>query len=171
MNFSSRDYFVFWKYPYSFWRDLLTPILFQTIKAAQTVTSSSSIPSTKQPLHNCRRAPFPNLSHFPGGRTNRNVSSLKTKWGLPISHGITHLSQPDNLKTLPFSDGPFRPSQIKEASRQVSFIHDPKTHSPYPGDLHPNFGVRSLLLLYIKNGSRIGSCRGLCGGVFAASWP
>ena len=33
------------------------------------------------------------------------------------------------------------------------------------------FGVRSLLLLFIKNGSRIGSYRGLAGGVFAASWP
>ena len=42
------------------------------------------------------------------------IHTLKVQWGLPISHRVTYLSQPNHSKTLPPSDGPNRSAQTQE---------------------------------------------------------
>src|SRR4030042_7158841 len=75
--YSPRYYFIYWRYSHPFWRYLSTTVLLQTIKITQTITSPSSIPSTKQPIHNCRRDVGAHLSNLFGARANRNKPSLK----------------------------------------------------------------------------------------------
>src|SRR4030042_1207489 len=138
-QFSSRCYFVFWRYSHPFWRYLLTPILFQTIKVTQAITSLSSISSTQQSLHSSGGDVGTHLSHLSGAWTNRDHSSLKTERGLSIPHRITQLSQSNNVKAFPSSHGTFSPSQIKEISRRAALNNDLKTQATCQSDLRFGF--------------------------------
>ena len=127
--------FLLWQKPDPFWRIISSTEVFPKNQSPVTSISISAFPPAQQSLHSRRRNVSLDLSHCPGIRTDRNISPLKIQWCLPISHGITHLSQSNYFKTIPSSDGPTRSSKIEETSRPITLIHDLKTLSPYQGDL------------------------------------
>ena len=125
---------------------------FQKINLRSLLSQYSPFPSAQQSLYHCRGVISFNLSHCPGVRRDRNNPPIKTQRCFPVSYGVTHLSQSHYLETFPPSDGSLRTSQIKEAPRSVSFIHDPKTLSSNKRDLRSGLD-RFYPLWKIRDGS------------------
>src|SRR5574342_79748 len=124
---SRRCYFIFWGYSYPFWRHLFTTILLQAIGITKTITSLSSVSPAQQSIHNRRGDVGANLPNLPGVGSDRILPSIKAQRGLPIPHGIAHLSKPVDLEALPSSYGSFGTPQIEEISRPAPLVNDPKT--------------------------------------------
>jgi hypothetical protein len=138
-NSSSRFYLIFWAYTYPFWRYLFTPVLLQTVKIAEVITSPSAISPEEQSVQHQRRDAIFDLSHHTQSRKNRDNSPLKTKWGLPILYRITYLSQSHDLETLPPSHGSMGSAQIKETPRPAAPINDFETKPSHQGDIRSGF--------------------------------
>jgi len=93
--------FLLWQKPDPFWRIMSSTQVFPKNQSPVTSIPISAFPPAQQLIHSRRRNVSLNLSHCPGIRADRNISSLKIQWRLPISLGITHLSQSNYFKTIP----------------------------------------------------------------------
>ena len=126
---------LFWQKADSFWWIISAPKVFPKDQSPIASISISTFPPTQQSLRSCRRDADVDLSNLSWIRTDRNITPLKTKWSLSISHRVTYLSQSYYLETFPSPNGPLSSSKIEEAPRPVPFVHDPKALSSYQGDL------------------------------------
>ena len=126
---------LFWQKADSFWWIISATKVFPKDQSPITSISISTFPPTQQSLHSCRGDADVDLSYLSGIRTDRNITPLKTKWSLSISHRVTYLSQSYHPETFPSPNGPLSSSEIEEAPRPVTFVHDTKTKTPDQGDL------------------------------------
>ena len=143
---------LFWQKADSFWWIIFDPEIFSKDQSPFASHPIYAFPPTQQSLHGCRGDAGIDLSHLSGIRTDRNVTPLKTKWSLSISHRVTHLSQSYHLETFPSSNGPFSSTQIEKTSRPFALINDPKTLSSYQSDLRSGL-YRSYPLWKTRDGS------------------
>ena len=130
---------LFWQKADSFWWIIFDPEVFSKDQSPFTSFPIYAFPPAQQSLRGCRGDAGVDLSHFSGIRTNRNVTPLKTKWSLSISHWVTCLSQSYHLETFPSPNGPLGSSQIEETPRPVTLIHDTKTKASDQSDLRSGF--------------------------------
>ena len=130
---------LFWQKADSFWWIIFDPEVFSKDQSPFTSFPIYTFPPTQQSLCGWRGDAGVDLSYLPGIRTDRNVTPLKTKWSLSISHRVTRLSQSYHLETFPSPNGPPGSCEIEEAPRPVTFIHDTKTKISDQGDLRSGF--------------------------------
>jgi len=130
---------LFWKKFDSFWWFISAPKVFPKDQSPIASISISTFPPTQQSLRSCRGDADVDLPYLSGVRADRNITPLKTKWSLPISHWVTYLSQSNHLETFPSTNGPHSPPEIEETPRPVSFVHDIKTKTSNQGDLRSGF--------------------------------
>ena len=143
---------LFWQKADSFWWIISAPEVFPKDQSPITSISISTFPPTQQSLRSCRGDADVDLSYLSGIRTDRNITPLKTKWSLSISHRVTYLSQSYHPETFPSPNGPLSSSEIEEAPRPVTFVHDTKTKTSDQGDLRSGFH-RTYPLWQTRDGS------------------
>jgi hypothetical protein len=142
---------LFWQKAHSFWRLIFDPEVFPKDQSPLASLPVHEFPPAQQSLRRFRRDAGVDLSHLVGIGTDRNVTPLETKWSLSISHRGAHLSQSYHLETFPPPNGTSGASQIEEASRPVTFIHDSEAESSNQGSLRSGF-QRSYPLWQTRNG-------------------
>jgi len=130
---------LFWQEINSFWWIISAPKVFPKDQSPITSISIFTLPPTQQSLRSCRGDVDVDLPHLSGVRTDRDITPLKTKWGLSISHRVTYLSQSNYLETFPSANGPLSSPEIEKASRPIPFVHDSKTKASDQGDLRSGF--------------------------------
>jgi len=130
---------LFWKKIDSFWWIISAPKVFPKDQSPIASISISTFLPTQQSLRSCRGDADVDLPYLSGVRADRNITPLKTKWSLPISHRVTYLSQSNHLETFPSTNGPHCSPEIEETPRPVSFVHDIKTKTSNQGDLRSGF--------------------------------
>jgi len=77
---------LFWQKADSFWRIIFDPEVFPKDQSPLTSFPIYAFPAAQQSLCGCRGDAGVDLSHLSGIRTDRNLTPLKTKWSLSISH-------------------------------------------------------------------------------------
>ena len=128
-----------WQKADSFWWIISATKVFSKDQSPITSISISAFPLTQQSLRSCRGDADVDLPDLSGVRTDRNITPLKTKWSLSISHRVAYLSQSYHPETFPSPNGPISFSEIEEAPRPVTFIYDTKIKTSDQGNLRSGF--------------------------------
>ncbi len=89
-----------------FWRSIPASKVLPKSPCPTTLVSVYPFSSAQQQIYDSRRDVGIDLSNFARVRTNRDFSSPKAEWSLPISYRTPYLSQSYDLAAIPPSDGP-----------------------------------------------------------------
>ncbi len=122
-----------------FWRSIPASKVLPKSPCPTALVSVYPFSSAQQQIYDSRRDVGIDLSNFARVRTNRDFSSPKAEWSLPISYRTPYLSQSYDLAAIPPSDGPPCSSKTADTSRPITSCHDDEAISSSQDHLRSGF--------------------------------